>query len=276
MSDQVIGVLAGNGALPKLISEYCLKNNIRSYYAFIDIEPGFSLKQDHIVTSIGKVGAILNFFKKSQVTHIILAGGVTKPNFHKLKVDFKGGILLSLILKNKLLGDNSLLTTIITYLEKFNYQIISVDDLLPNLHLSVGHNNNVGFNKKLTSNIDFGVELINNLSPFDVGQSVIIQNNRVIAIEAVEGTDNMIKRAKNLIDDNPHTPAILVKLKKTSQDKRVDLPTIGIKTIKNLLDSKIKGIILDAQNTIVIDKEKVTKFAEDNNIFIYGIINDLN
>jgi len=264
MSNQVIGVLAGNGSLPKLISEYCINQNIKSYYAFIDVEPDFSLKQEYMITSIGKVGAILNFFKKSKVTHIILAGGVTKPNFHKLKVDFKGGILLSLILKNKLLGDNSLLTTIINYLEKFNYQIISVDDLLPNLHLSVGHNNNITFNKALTSNIDFGVELINNLSPFDVGQSVIIQNNRVIAIEAVEGTDNMIKRAKNLIDDNPQTPAILIKIKKISQ------------TIKNLLESKIYGIILDAKNTIVIDKEQVAKFAEENKIFIYGIINDIN
>ena len=172
-----------------------------------------------------------------------MAGGVTKPNFHKLKVDLKGGILLSLILKNKLLGDNSLLTTIINYLEKFNYKIISVDDLLPNLHLSVGHNNNCNFDKKLTSNVDFGVELINNLSPFDVGQSVIIQNNRVIAIEAAEGTDNMIKRAKNFIDNNPKTPAILVKLKKHHKI-RVDLPTIGLKTIQNLLNSNIKEVAI--------------------------------
>ena len=274
MSKKIIGVLAGNGDLPKLIANNCQENSIKSVFAFIDIRPNFNLDNPYITTSIGQVGKILKFFKKQQVTHIILAGGVKKPNFYKLKVDFRGGILLSKILKNKLLGDNALLTTIISYLEKFKYEIISVNKFLPNLHLSIGYNNNIEFNKKLNTDIDLGIELINNLAPFDIGQAVIIQNNRVIAIEAAEGTDQMIIRCKNLIDQNPNQPAILVKLKKTSQDNRVDLPTVGVKTIKNLISSNVRGIILDAKNTIVINKEKVIKYSEENNIFIYGVINN--
>ena len=77
----------------------------------------FNIKSKHILASIGQVGKILSFFKAHNVTHIILAGGVKKPNFQHLKVDLKGGILLTKILKNKFLGDNSLLTTIIRYIE---------------------------------------------------------------------------------------------------------------------------------------------------------------
>ena len=274
MSKKIIGVLAGNGDLPELIAKNCHENSIKSVFAFIDIKPNFKLDNPYIITSIGQVGKILKFFKKQQVTHIILAGGVKKPNFYKLKVDFRGSILLGKILKNKLLGDNALLTTIINYLEKFKYEIISVNKFLPNLHLSLGNNNDIEFNKKLNNDIEFGIELINNLSPFDVGQAVIIQNNRVIAIEAAEGTDKMIIRCKDLIDDNPNYPAILVKLKKVAQDNRVDLPTIGVETINNLIASNIRGIVLDAKNAIVINKEEVIRISEQNNIFIYGITNN--
>lgn len=272
-SNKKIAVIAGTGKLPLLIEEYCIKNNIDCIFAFINTKPDFNIKSEYITASIGQVSKILSFFSKHSASHVILAGGVKKPNFQNVRVDFKGGILLAKILKNKLLGDNSLLTTIITYIESFNYTILSVDELLPNLHLSTGNNNNTKLYKNLASDIELGINVIKKLSKFDIGQAAIIQNSRVIALEAAEGTDNMIIRTKKYIEDNDKHPAILVKLKKTSQDRRVDLPTIGINTIKNLINSNIKGIVLDAHNTIVIDKSKLLKFADQNKIFIYGINN---
>lgn len=270
-SNRKLGIIAGDGKLPMLIDQHCEEHNIDCSFSFINTEPDFNINSNYIVAGIGQVGKILSFFKKQKVTHVILAGGVRKPNLYDVKVDFKGSILLAKILKNKFLGDNSLLSTIITYLESFGYMILSVDELLPELHLGIGNNNNISFNQILESDIKLGVNLINTLADFDIGQAAIIQNGRVISVEAAEGTDNMIVRTRKYIEKNDKHPAILVKLKKYSQDRRIDLPTIGVKTIKNLIDSNIKGIVLDAANTIVIDKIKVLKYAEENKIFIYGV-----
>ena len=271
---QKIGVIAGNGKLHQLIEDHCKKHNIPFSFVFINNEPNFQTSSDNIIATMGQVGKILSFFKKQKVTDIILAGGVKKPNLHNIKVDLKGGILLAKILKSKILGDNSLLTTIISYIESHQYNILSVDDLLPNLHLSIGNNNNVDTYKTLSTDIELGKNVITSLSTYDIGQSVIIQNSRVIAIEAAEGTDNMIIRTKEYIEKKSKQPAILVKLKKASQDRRVDLPTIGVDTIKNLISSHIKGIVIDADNTIVLDKQKLLNFAKKNSIFIYGIENN--
>ena len=275
MPKKNFGIIAGQGDLPGLIQKHCKENNIRCCFAFIDTKPLFELKYPAISANIGQVGKILNFFKEHKVTEVILSGGVQKPDFFKLKVDLKGSILLTKILKNKLLGDNSVLTTVISYLENLKYKIISIDELLPNLHLSKGLNNKIKVPKKLQTDIELGIKLINNLSSFDIGQAVIVQNGRVLAIEAAEGTDAMIARMKNFVEQSNISPAILVKLKKISQDRRVDLPTIGIKTLEGLVLCNIGGIVLDACNTLVIEKEKVVNYAEKNNIFIYGIDNTL-
>ncbi len=272
---QIIGVIAGKGNLPRLIFEHCVKNNLKCYMVFIDSEPNFTIDRHlYINCSIGKVGKILNFFKKKKVTDILLAGGVQKPNFTKLKIDIKGFFLLSKILKNKLLGDNILLSNIISYIEKHNFKVIATDELLPNMHLKEGSNNKLILAKKLKTDIDIAVNLFRQISAFDIGQSLIIQNGRIIALEAAEGTDKMIIRSAPYIESNQKYPAILVKISKKNQDRRADLPTVGIETINNLSKAGIKILVLDVENSLVIDKEKLCLFAEKKNILIYGIIPD--
>jgi DUF1009 family protein len=272
---KIIGVIAGNGKLPQLIHEYCDKNQIKCYFVFINNKADFNLDNDkHIITQIGKVGKILKFFKKNKVTHILLAGGVKKPNFSTLKIDFHGLLLISKILKNKLLGDNILLSNVINFIEKYNFKVLATDDLLPNMHLKEGVNNNVKKYKNLDNDINIAVSLFKQISAFDIGQSLIIQNGRIIAIEAAEGTDQMLKRSKDYIEENKNHPAILVKISKKNQDRRADLPTVGIQTIENMYSSSIKILVTDVNNSLIIDKEKLFKIATEKKILIYGIIPD--
>ena len=272
---KVIGVVAGNGKLPMMIYDYCQKNKIKCFFVFIDKIPEFNIsKEFYINCSIGKAGKLLSFFKKNKVTHILLAGGVKKPNFSTLKIDFKGFLLISKILKNRLLGDNILLSNVINYIEKHKFKVIATDELLPNMHLQEGINNKIKAYKSLDNDIKVGVEVIKNLSLFDIGQSLIIQNGRVIALEAAEGTDEMIKRSKPYIEQNKKHPALLVKLCKKNQDRRADLPTIGIETINNMYKSNIKILVSDVNNSLVIDKKEFLSLADKNNILIYGVIPD--
>ncbi len=266
---KIYGVLAGKGELPKILKNYVKEKIV---FAFIDIPASFSLEEEeHITASIGEVSKIINFFIQHKVTDIVIAGAVTKPNFKNLKTDFKGKILLAKILKNKILGDNNLLSTIITYLEKNNFTVVAINQIVANLHLKKGFNNKIKFKNNLKTDIELAQNIIKTLSKYDVGQATIVQYGRVIGIEGQEGTDNLIKRCRDYVEDNSNKPAFLLKIKKDKQDKRVDLPTIGIKTIKNLLLSNIKGIIIDSSNVIVLEKETLCAYAEKNDIFIYGI-----
>lgn len=266
-----LGIIAGKGALPQKIYEYCKANKIECFIAYISEQDEDSIisKNSHFF-KIGEVGKILKFFKQHKCNDLILAGSLKKPNFKKIKIDFKGFILLGKILRNKLAGDNAMLTTIISFLEKNKFNIIEVDKIVPNLHLEKGNNNKIKLTNNIKNDIKFGVEILKSLSQYDIGQAIIIQNKRIIGIEAVEGTDELILRSKEYIEDNNY-PALLIKILKTNQDRRADLPTIGIKTIENMHRSNIKGVAIDVENCIVIEKEDICKYAEEKNIFIYGI-----
>jgi DUF1009 family protein len=267
-----LGIIAGQGELPYKIYEYCYNNNIECYIVYINTENNPKIHAKKSVNyKIGEVGKILKFFQQNKCFDLALAGSLKKPNFNKIKIDFRGFLLMSKILRNKISGDNAILTTVINYLEKLGFNIIEIDKIVPDLHLNLGCNNKIKINKKIEENIILAKEIIHALSSYDIGQAIILQNKRVIGIEAVEGTDNLILRSKNLIEDDKKHPALLVKILKTNQDRRADLPTIGLNTIKNLVTANIKGIVIDVNNCLVMDKEEICKYSEEQGIFLYGI-----
>ena len=132
--------------------------------------------------------------------------------------------------------------------------------------------NNIKINNVDKSSIKKGINIIKNLSKFDIGQSVIINNGFVLAIEGPEGTDSAIKRASYLKKKySLKEKSILIKFPKTNQDLRVDLPTIGFKTIKNCIKANIKGIALKKNQNIFLDKSKIINITRKNNFFIISI-----
>jgi len=129
---------------------------------------------------------------------------------------------------------------------------------------------------KITSNdknsITKGVKIIKSLSKFDIGQSIVINNGYVLAIEGPEGTDETIKRALHLSKKYKlKNKSILVKFPKTKQDLRIDLPTIGIDTVKNCIKANIKGIAVKRYQNIILDKDKIINLTKKNNFFIISL-----
>ena len=132
--------------------------------------------------------------------------------------------------------------------------------------------NNVKIQKTDKSSIIKGASIIKSLSKFDIGQSVIINNGYVLAIEGPEGTDETIKRSLNLsIKYKLKDKSILVKFPKANQDLRVDLPTIGLDTVKNCIKANIKGIALKRSQNIILDKDKIINLTKKNNFFIISL-----
>lgn len=269
-----IGLIVGSGSLPINIIECCNTNNIEVYTVLLK---GFANKKkytynckNYIETSIGRIGKIIRFFKKNKVSNIVFAGGIRRPSLSSIFVDLKGFILLRKILKSKRLGDNSVSEVIVKFLEKNNLNILTVDSILKDCKVEFGSNTNIKIRKEYLEDIQIGKELLEKLSDFDVGQSVVVQQKNIIAIEGIEGTANLLKRCNNISYKKGRKP-ILIKMKKIGQTSKIDLPSIGPNTIKQLYTNDFAGIALDYENCIVINRDITLKLAKKLGIFIIGI-----
>jgi hypothetical protein len=264
-----LAIFAGNGILPKLIIENCLKKN-RDFLIFQLASQHYQIdysKFNPIKIYYGELEKFLTILSENKIEEIVFAGGVVKPNFSSLKVDKTAAVLLAKILANKILGDDAVLKTVIKFFEKSGFKILPVDQILD---CFVRQKQTLTIKKPTGENlsdISLGIKAIKNFSKFDVGQSVIIAQKQIIAVEALEGTDQMIKRCRDLKTDYTNN-AILVKMKKINQSSKADLPTIGVETVENCFNSNISGIAIQSASTIILEKEEVIKSANKLNLFI--------
>ena len=264
-----LGLIAGGGELPIKILDYCEKNCIELFTVVIK---GFGDKTKYsncIELNFGQVGKAINFFKKNNVDNIVFAGYVKKPSLFKLKIDWKGLKLLKSILSSKLLGDNSILETVIKFFESCGINVLEVDKILDNIKFEAGFNSNIVC-EDYFDDIEIGKKVIEKLSDLDIGQSVIVQQKSVVGIECFEGTEKLINRCSELKFNVGRKP-ILVKMKKSDQTRKADLPTIGPDTIEQLHNAGFAGVALDSKNCLVVSIEKTKDLANKYNLFIYGI-----
>ncbi len=260
-----LGIFAGRGKLPKMLIEDCQKKGREFVIFLLD---GEIYEEDYSAFSptklgYGEVEKFLKILHENEVKNLVFIGGVTKPNFSALKVDKTGAILLAKILANKILGDDAVLRTVINFFEKKGLKILRIDELLDCV---ISKKSILGKHSPSPENltdIALGISAVKYFSKFDVGQSLVVAQKQIIAVEALEGTDEMIKRCKNLRQNS-----VLVKMKKFGQSKKADLPTIGIETVKNCAAAGIKGIAIQANSTLVLQKDEMIKTADELGLFL--------
>ena len=166
-------------------------------------------------------------------------------------------------------GDNLLLKFVIEELEKNGIEVLNIKRIVPQLFLGGGFFSKNKFNETIDVDIRKGKEILNALSKYDVGQSIIIQQGDVIGIEAFEGTDELIRRCSRLFKDG--IKPTLIKLIKKNQEIKADLPTIGPRTIHLCKKFSLGGIAFSAGNTLFIDSLTVIKDVDENKMFLYGL-----
>jgi hypothetical protein len=264
-----LGLIAGNGSLPDRIIESCLAKNQPIFVISItDEQPKLINKTLNIKLNIASVGKAIKFLKNNDVKDIIFAGGLSRPKLKELRPDATGIRLLSKITKAKFNGDNQLLSTIVNFFEGEGFNALGADEVLQDLVTPQGILGTVKPSKAQMCDVEMGIKIAQSIGNLDIGQSIIVQDNTVIGVEAIEGTDNLMIRCKNLQFNNKG--GILVKVKKPNQDRRIDLPTIGINTIITAFDNNLSGIVIESGNSIILDKQTLVETANDNNIFIFG------
>lgn len=264
-----IAIFAGRGQLPKILIDESIAKN-RKFIVFQlkgeNYEIDYSAYNPYFL-AYGEIEKFLEILKQNSIKNLVFIGGVTKPNFSNLRVDKKGAILLAKILANKILGDDAVLKTVINFFEKEGLKILRIDELLDCIISTKSTITEVLPNPQNLIDIEIGSKAIRHFSKFDVGQAVIVSQKQIIAIEALEGTDSMIERCQNF-NENYTKKAVLVKMKKQNQSTKADLPTIGEKTIINCHQSNIIGVAIQANSTLILDKENVIKKANELGLFI--------
>ncbi len=269
---EILGIFAGRGSLPKILIEDCQKKD-RKFVLFLLESEEYEIDYSEfnpIKLPYGAIDSFLQIARKNKVKEFVFIGAVNKPNFSEIKPDKKGAVLIAKILANKILGDDAVLKTVISFFEKEGFRIKKIDDLLDCVISQKGVLTTHKPNDDNLADIKIGIKAIKAFSDFDVGQSLIVAQRQIIAVEALEGTDQMIKRCSDLHFDYKDK-AILIKMKKRRQSKKVDLPTIGVETIHNCFASNIKGIAIQANSTLVLEKEKVIESANGLGLFLIVI-----
>lgn len=264
-----IAIFAGRGQFPKILIDDCIKKN-RQFILFLLNQENYEIDYSDYhpnVISYGEVEKFLSILKQNNIRNIVFIGGVTKPNFSSLKVDKKGAILLAKIIANKILGDDAVLRTVINFFEKEGLNFLRIDEILDCVFSSKSTVTKIVPSQQNMIDIEIGIKAIKYFSKFDVGQSVVVTQKQIIAVEALEGTDEMIKRCKELKIQYLEN-SVLIKMKKSFQTSKADLPSIGVDTIINCHQAKIAGIAIQANSTIVLNKEAVIDSANQLGLFL--------
>ena len=261
----MIGLIFGDTEFPNEILKTIKKKKIK--YIIIDLSKSKKFKKDkktHLV-SIGQFGKIIDILKKNKCKNVIFAGKVNKPNFSKLKLDFKGIYYIPRIIKASKLGDAAILKEIIKILAQNKIKTENSLKFNSELSLKRGNYSKIKPNNQDKLDIQRAIKVLNNLRHYNFSQGVVVRNNKVISIEGKGGTKKMLKNSKSKKFRNH---GVLVKFPKKKQDRRIDLPTIGLKTLKQSKTAGLKGVVIKNKQHVFLDKKKCINFANKNKMFI--------
>ncbi len=269
-----LGVIAGGGPLGALMAKACFATGRP---CFVIRLAGFA---DHHVENLpgascglGEAGKLIRLLKENDCDGVVLAGLVQRPDFSALKLDWRGAALLPKVAAAAAGGDGPLLSVVVDVLEDEGFRVFGAEEILSSLSASQGvYGANAPSDRHL-ADIKKAASLIDALGPYDVGQGAVVSAGHVLAVEAAEGTDAMLRRCSTLPDNirgGEGLHGVLVKRPKPQQELRVDLPTIGVETIRGAAKAKLAGIAVEAGRALVIDREEVVSEANSVGLFVYG------
>lgn len=262
-----IGMITGNGNFPKIFLEKARKKGIIVYplALFDSVDEEIKKDENYRFFNIGQVGKFIGFFLKEGIKEVILLGKVDKNEIFK---EIDRDKIYNLVMEkapNK--KDETLLMSVVAVLKLNGVKILPQNYLLEEYMTKEGCYTNRDSGIEDEKSIRIGVEGAKALTKIDASQTVIVKDGSIVALEGIEGTDKAIERAGALAGRD----CIIVKMARPKQDFRLDIPAIGINTLIKAHEIGAKGIIVEANKMIFLEKEKVIAYANENNLFIKAI-----
>ena len=260
-------VFAGKGNLPKLVIAELGNPKVICFEG----EQNPEITPD-VITRFGKVGFILDYLKENNIQKIIFAGAMQRPDLKTLSPDAEGAKLLAKIVAgsffSKGFGDDKLLSMLTKFLEDKGFQVVGAHEVLKDILAPKGSLGKIMLTANYEDDIKIGIEAVKRIGELDIGQAVVVEDGIILAVEAVEGTANMIARAGEF---KKSYGGVLVKFKKPDQLDKADLPSIGPDTIAQVKAAGIRGIAVEAGVTMLIDRAQIIEAADAAEVFIVGV-----
>lgn len=264
---RTLGLIAGGGRFPFLIAENARREGLRVVAVGFrgNTDPGLPSRVDEYQElRLGQLGKLISFFKSHGVSSIIMGGAINKAGAMDVIPDLRGARLL-LKLPGK--GDDALLRIISAELASEGMPVMRAHELIPELLTPEGFLTGRCPAAEVMEDIRFGWAVAKEIGRLDIGQTVVVRRQVVAAVEALEGTDNAIRRGCSLSGKG----AVVVKVFKPGQDERLDLPSVGLATIETMREAGAACLAVEAGRSLFFDREPALEAARRAGIAVVGI-----
>jgi hypothetical protein len=260
-----LGIIAGNGVYPRLLADAARKAGVKKIIAtaFSDeTNPALTQHVDLIEwMHVGQLNRLLKFFRAQDVHHAIMAGQIAPKNLFDLRPDWKALMLLG---KLKERNAESIFAAIAQELAQADVQLLPATTFLEDSLAPSGLIAGPKLSRQEEADIDLGWKIAKEIARLDIGQTIVVKNGTVVAVEALEGTNDAVKRGGGLAREG----AIVVKVAKPNQDMRFDVPVIGVETIRIAAEARVRVIAVEAGKTLLLERDAIVDLARRAKISI--------
>jgi DUF1009 family protein len=262
---QTLGIIAGSGVYPRILAAAARKAGVKKIVvaAFTD-ETDLAISERVDVVEwlrVGQLGRLQKLFQQHGIHRAIMAGQIAPKNLFDLRPDVKALVVLA---KLKQRNAESIFTAIADELGKVDVHLLPATTFLENDLAARGLIAGAKLSRAEEEDVDLGWNVAKEIARLDIGQTIIVKNGTVLAVEAFEGTNNAIKRGGSLAREG----AVMIKLAKPNQDMRFDVPVIGVETIKIATEAKLRVIAVEVEKTLLLERDKVVDLATQAKISI--------
>jgi len=266
-----LGIIAGSGELPRRLVERCRTRGRPVFVVALEgeAEPETIADVPHAWCRLGAAAKVLRLMRDNGVTDLVFAGGVRRPTLSAVRPDWRAARFFAKV-GYRLLGDDGLFSAIAKELEIEGFHVVGAHELLDDTSaVPEGPLGRLTPSPDAEADIVRGIEIARAIGALDVGQAVVVQQGLVLGVEAIEGTDALLRRCVGLRRDGPG--GVLVKVEKPGQETRIDRPTVGPQTVRLAGEAGLQGIAVEAGTTLLIDRHEVVRAADAAGLFVVGV-----
>jgi UDP-2,3-diacylglucosamine hydrolase len=261
----ILGIIAGNGVYPRLLANSARRSGVKKIVgaAFTgETDPALTQHVDVIEwMRVGQLNRLLKLFREQKVHHAVMAGQIAPKNLFDLRPDLKALMLLG---KLKQRNAESIFAAIADELANVDIELLQATTFLEDSLAPSGLIAGPKLSRHEEDDVDLGWTIAKEIARLDIGQTIIVKNRTVVAVEALEGTNDAIRRGGALAREG----AVMVKVAKPKQDMRFDVPVIGLETIRICTEARLRVIAVEAGKTLLLERDAIVDLANRSKISI--------
>lgn len=272
-----LAMICGGGSLPLAVAGYVATRGRKVVlFPLRGAAEGTAVDRfPHHWVHVGQIGKFMRLARAAGCRDVVFIGAMVRPSIWQVHPDLKGLSILPRVLAAFRGGDNHLLSGMARLMEQEGFRLLGAHEVAPEILVPEGTLGSVQASERDRADCALGFDCLRTMGPFDVGQAVVVAGKHVLAVEAIEGTDQMLERIAELRANGRLRAAagsgVLVKAPKRDQDRRFDLPSIGPQTVELVARAGLAGIAVVAGETIIAEPERMVEAAERAKIFVVGV-----